>query len=203
MKLGGPGARAHSGSSPGRHFGAVNQPSAACWATLSTGYYRCVCAFPSLGSSSGAYRFLAAIEYPATDGIMPPCTHRTRHPLALACTSFWRYRRIDELTLSGMRSMSLKLSSLPPIKSNLSTKALGEIPLQPSPVIRSPAAARTARSRSRMSTTRGVRGRICGEAWWRECNRICLRRNERRHHAAWGYVLVELEREAGPKLALQ
>lgn len=83
---------------------------------------------------------------------------------ALACKSFWRHRRASELTPSGMRSMSLKLSSLPPIESNLWTKALGETPLQPPPVILSPTAARRARSRSRKSTTRGGPGRTCGEA---------------------------------------
>jgi hypothetical protein len=63
-----------------------------------------------------------------------------------------------------MRSMSLKLSSLPPIESNLWTKALGETPLQPSLIILNLAAVRKARSRSRRSTTKSGLGRICGEA---------------------------------------
>jgi len=61
--------------------------------------------------------------------------------------------------------MSLKSGSLPPIESNLSTKALVETLLQPPPVILGPMAARREKSRSKKATTRGGPGRTCGEAW--------------------------------------
>jgi hypothetical protein len=63
-----------------------------------------------------------------------------------------------------MRFMSLKLSSLPPIESNLWT-ALGETLLQLPPGIPGPMAARRAKSRSKKSTSRSGLGRISGEAW--------------------------------------
>ena len=97
------------------------------------------------------------------DGIISLCPHHNRSPPALACKSFWPYRRTSALTSSGMRSMSLKSSSPPPIASNLSSKALGETPLHPPPVNLDPGAARRARSRSR-KPKRGDPSRIRRDA---------------------------------------
>ena len=97
-------------------------------------------------------------------GIIPPCMHHNRCPPALAYRSFWRYRRASALTPNGMRSMSLKLISPPPIGINLWSKALGETSQQPPPVNLGPVAARGARSRSR-NPTRGDPSRICHDAW--------------------------------------
>jgi hypothetical protein len=65
--------------------------------------------------------------------------------------------------LNGMKSMSLKSSSLPPIASRLRIKALGETPLHPLQVNLGLVAARTAGSRSR-KPTRGDPSRICRDA---------------------------------------
>src|SRR6266700_2034733 len=78
--------------------------------------------------------------------------HHNRCLPALACKIYWRYRRVSELMPNGMRSMSLKSSSLPPIESKLWSKALGETSLQPPPVILSSAAERRARSHLRKPT---------------------------------------------------
>ena len=90
--------------------------------------------------------------------------HHNRCPPVLACKSFWRYRRVSERMPSGMRSMSLKSSSLQPIARRLRSKTRGETALYPPPFILSPAAARRVDSRSR-NFTRGDPSRICRDAW--------------------------------------